>query len=228
MKKAHLNIFIAFMSFCFALFHYPYPATPSETDIQPESELARVMENIKEKEKTLKTFAATFIQTKKSHLLRETLNSEGFIYFDVRGKMLIKVILPSPLTLLLKQNMIIIHYPESARAERKVFGRMDNFLKEYLGIGESVEALKEKYDIRLSSETPSGNYLLTMIPKINTTSRYIEMIDVVVSPKNWLPEQIHFKEKQGDYTSLRLRFTSVNEPLPQGIFSIELPEDEDR
>ncbi len=228
MKKALLNTAVVFTFFCAILFQYPHPATPSATGTQPESELARVMKNIKEKEKTLKTFAATFIQTKRSHLLREALISRGFIYFDVGGEMLIKVILPEPLTLLFKNNMVIIKYPESARAERKVFGSMDNIFKEYLGIGESVEVLKEKYDIRLSSATPSGSYLLTMIPKIKTASRHIEMIEVVVSAKNWLPEQIHFKEKQGDYTSLRLRFTSINEPLPRGIFSMELPEDEER
>jgi outer membrane lipoprotein-sorting protein len=227
-QKVHLIILIVFTACYFILFEGPYPAAASATDVHPELKLARIIKNIKEKEKTLKTFAATFVQTKKSQLLRETLNSEGFIYFDSRGKMLIKVTLPSPLTLLLKQNMILIHFPESDSVERKIFGRMDNIIKEYLGLGESVETLKAKYDIRLSGETASGSYHLTMIPKIKTTSRYIEMIHVVVSPKNWLPEQIHLKEKQGDYTSLRLRFSSINEPLPRDIFSIELPEDEDR
>lgn len=196
--------------------------------MQPESELARVLKNIKETEKTLRTFSATFIQVKTSPLLRETLNSEGLIYFDVRGKMLIQVTLPSPLMFLLTQNTIIVQYPGSSGVEKNVFGNVDNLLQDYLGVGESVEALKKKYDIRLNGKAPSGGYLLTMIPKIKTTLRHIESIDVVVSPKNWLPEQIHFKEKQGGEASIRLHFISINEPLPRDIFAIELPEDEER
>ncbi len=196
--------------------------------MQPEPELARVLNNIKETEKTLRTFSASFSQVKTSHLLREALNSEGFIYFDVRGKMLIKVTHPSPLLLLFTRNAIIVQYPGSYGVESNVFGNADNIFQDYLGLGESVEALKNKYDIRLNGSAPSGGYLLKMMPKINTTLKHIELIDVVVSPKNWLPEQIHFKEKQGDDTTLRLHFISINEPLPRDIFAIELPEDDKR
>lgn len=197
----------------------------SETDHQSTSELVRVIKNIKEKEKTLKTFIATFSQIKKSQLLRETLKSEGLIYVDFGGKILIKVIHPSMITLLLKDNMQITYYPDLDKAEKKIIGRTDNILSKYLGIGQPIEMIQKQFEIGLGDKISSGRYHLKMIPKNTVTARHIDMIEVVVNQNNGLPEQIYFKEKQGDHTAIQLEYKAINEPIPPGIFSIALPED---
>jgi outer membrane lipoprotein-sorting protein len=197
----------------------------SEAGHQSTTELLRVIKNIKEKEKTLKTFIATFSQIKKSQLLREPLKSDGLIYVDFSGKMLIKVIHPSLLTLLLKDNMRIIYYPDLARGEKKIFGGTDNILSKYLGIGQPIEMIQKQFEISLGDKISSGGYHLKMIPKNTATARYIDMIEVVVNQTSGLPEQIYFKEKQGDHTAIQLTYKAINEPIPPGIFSIELPED---
>ena len=207
------------------LFVYPFYVFSSEADHQSPTELLRVIKNIKEKEKTLKTFIATFSQIKKSQLLRETLKSDGLIYVDFSGKMLIKVIHPSLLTLLLKDNMRVIYYPDLAKGEKTILGGTDNILRKYLGIGQPIEMIQKQFEISLGDKISSGGYHLKMIPKNTATARYIDMIEVVVNQTNGLPEQIYFKEKQGDHTAIRLTYKSINEPIPPGIFSIELPED---
>ena len=203
----------------------PYSAFPSETHPQPESELSRVIENIKKKEKSLKTFSAKFVQNKTTHLLQEPLHSEGLIYFDYTGKMLLEVTSPSPLVLLLKNNLLLVYNPDLSRAKKRHLGKRGNILNKYFGIGQSVEELKKGYKIQLTSRTDSGAYQLKLIPKMKAMTRHIDMIEVSVNPKNWLPEQISFKESRGDQTSVWLEFTSINEPLPRGIFTIEVPED---
>lgn len=204
----------------------PLYAFSSEADHQSTSELVRVIKNIKEKEKTLKTFIATFSQTKKSQLLREALKSEGLIYFDISGKILIKVIHPSLITLLLKDNMKVIYYPGLAKAEKKVLGiTTENILSKYFGIGQSIDTIQKQFEISLDDKISSGGYHLKMIPKNMVTARHVDMIEVVVNPKNGLPEQIYIKEKQGDHTTIKLDYKSINEPLPLSIFSIELPKE---
>jgi len=208
---------------CLSLF--PLHVFSSEANHESTSELVRVIKNIKEKENTLKTIIATFIQIKKSQLLRETLKSEGLIYVDFSGKILIKVIHPSPLTLLLKDNMQIIYYPDLAKAEKIIIGRTDNILSKYLGIGQPFEMIQKQFEFSLSDKISSGGYHLKMIPKNTVTARHIDMIEVVVNKINGLPEQIYFKEKQGDHTAIQLKYKAINEPIPPSIFSIELPED---
>jgi outer membrane lipoprotein-sorting protein len=220
-----MNRYIAPILIIMGLFLFPLYTSSSEADHQSTSELVRVIKSIKEKEKTLKTFVATFSQIKKSQLLRETLKSEGLIYVDFSGKILIKVIHPSQITLLLKDNMRVIYYPDLHKAEKTIIGRTDNILSKYLGIGQPVEMIQKQFDISLGDKMSSGRYLIKMIPKNNITARHIDLIEVVVSPKNGLPEQIYFKEKHGDYTNIKLEYIVINEPIPPGIFSIALPKD---
>jgi outer membrane lipoprotein-sorting protein len=226
MRKSLFKKYIVPISLGLSLFLYSIPAVPSEEDLQPESELSWVIENIKEKQKGLKTFTANFVQTKKTYLLQEPLHSEGVIYFDCTGRVLLKVISPSPLIVLLKDTMLLVYYPDLSKSEERYLGRTDDILKKYFGIGQSIEELKKQYEIQLISKTHPDGYRLKLIPKMKAITRYIETIEVLVSPKHWLPERIHFKEVKGDNTSLSLQFISINEPLPSGIFAIDVPKDD--
>jgi len=224
MRKFLIKKYIVPVSLCLSLFLYPYILLSAETDAQSESKLSWVIKNIKEKEKNLKTFIAKFVQTKKTHLLKEPLHSEGLIYFDSSGKMLLKVLSPSPLITLFKDSRLFIYYPDISKTEERYIGRTDNILKKYFGIGQSIEELNKQYTIQLVSKTHPDGYHLKLIPKMKPIAKHIDTIEVVISPKHWLPGHIHFKETKGDYTSLKLHFISINEPLPQGIFQVDFPE----
>jgi outer membrane lipoprotein-sorting protein len=227
MRKLFIKKYTVPISLCLSLFLYPYPVSPSETEPQSETELNWVIKNIKENEKNLKTFTAKFSQTKKTSLLREPLHSEGIIYFDSSGKMLLKVISPSPLITLLKDGRLLTYYPDVSKTEERYLGGTDTILKKYFGIGQSIEELRKQYAIQLVSKTYSKSYHLKLIPKTKPIKKYIDSIEVVVSPKHWLPNHIHFKETKGDYTSLKLNFISINEPLPQGIFQGDFPKNDE-
>ena len=142
--------------------NYMSPAFSSESNVQQESELSRVIKKIKERETTLKTFTATFKQTNTSDLLREPLHSEGIVYFDMDGRMLMKVISPSPLILLLKENRRIVYYPDIAKTEEASLGTTDNILRQFLHIGESIKTLKETFEIELAASPSGKNYNLKM------------------------------------------------------------------
>ncbi|UCD89485.1 MAG: outer membrane lipoprotein carrier protein LolA [Desulfobacterales bacterium] len=201
------------------------PALSREADVQTESDLSRIIKKIKDKERNLKTFTAYFKQVKTSQLLRDPLHSEGLIYVDTSGRMLMKVISPLPLILLLKNDQQMIYYPALSRVEKKPFPNTDDIFKLYIGMGESIQAMQSKFDIQLVSNPHSEHYHLKMTPKQRSMAKHLMMIEVVVNPKHWLPEQIHFKEKKGENTTIQMQFTSINEPLPSDIFEIEVPAD---
>ncbi len=175
----------------------------------------------------MKTFIAKFRQTKKTYLLHEPLHSEGLIYFDFSGALLMKVTSPSPFLILLKNNTLLIYYPEISKAEKRYIGNAKNILKRYFGIGQPFEALKKQYKIQLSTQVKSNGYYLKMIPQKKAVAKHIDSIEVLVNPETWLPERISFTEVKGDQTFLWLQFISINQPLPIGIFSIALPDTDD-
>jgi outer membrane lipoprotein-sorting protein len=221
MKQYFLKKYIIPICLSMILILFPCQIFPSESDIRPESDLSWAMKRIKERERSLRTLTARFVQLKKTCLLKEPLRSEGEIYFNRTGKMLLRIISPSLLIVLLKANTLLTFYPDLSKTEEIYLGSTHDIFKEYFGIGQSIEELQKQYEIQLVSKTDSDGYRLKLIPKMKATTRYIETIEVVVSPKNWLPEQIHFKEVKGDNTSLSLQFISINEPLPQNIFKID-------
>lgn len=224
MKKSPLKRYAVLIFMI--LFLNPCPVFPSETNLNTESELNWVIKNMKNKEKSLKTLTAKFAQTKNTRLLKEPLYSEGIMYFDSEGKMLFEVTSPSSVMMLIKSGLLLIYYPDISKTKEKYLG--NNFLKKYLGIGQSIEEFREQYSIQLVSKTNSGAYHLKLIPKIKAIAKRIDRIEIEVRPTQWLPERICFKEKEGDYTSIHLEFTSINKPLPARIFKINAPEqDED-
>ena len=219
MKKYIINLSTV-LSLCLC----PLQVFSVENNPKPAQELNRVINNIKEKEKNLKTFTAKFRQTRKTHLLREPLYSEGMIYFDSSGKLLMKVTSPSPLLILFKKNTLLIYYPEISKAEKRYIGNTENIIKKYFGIGQTGEELKKQYEIKLSTNQESDGYYLNMLPKQSAISKHIERIEVLVNPQTWLPEKILLTEVKGDQSALWLQFDSINQPLPPGIFSIPLPD----
>ena len=222
MKKSPLKRYAVLIFMGLILFLNPCLVFPSGANLQTESELSWVIKNMKDKEKSLRTLTAKFMQTKNTRLLKEPLYSEGTIYFDSEGKMLFEVTSPSSVMVLIKSGLLLIYYPDILKTKEKYLG--NNFLKKYLGIGQSVEEFRKQYSIQFASKTDSGVYHLRFTPKMKEIAKRIDMIEIEVRPPQWLPERICFKEKEGDYTSINLKFTSVNEPLPPGIFKINVPE----
>lgn len=220
MKKRSITKLVIIIVFCF-MSQYPQVALSSDTDHQSESELKWLLEQMKEKEKTITSLEADFMQTKKTQLLREPLESKGKIYYDSSGKMLFTVTSPSSLKVLIRNGLIITYYPELSRAEERYLG--SNFIRKYFGIGMSVDELRKHYKIEIVSKIPGDGYRLKLTPATETMAKRIDAIVIVTKPIQWLPEYIYIQEKGGDSTAIRLEFTSINNPLPEKIFTITIP-----
>lgn len=220
MKKRSITKLVIIIVFCF-MSQYPQVALSSDTDHQSESELKWLLEQMKEKEKTITSLEADFMQTKKTQLLREPLESKGKIYYDSSGKMLFTVTSPSSLKVLIRNGLIITYYPELSRAEERYLG--SNFIRKYFGIGMSVDELRKHYKIEIVSKIPGDGYRLKLTPATETMAKRIDAIVIVTKPIQWLPEYIYIQEKGGDSTAIRLEFTSINNPLHEKIFTITIP-----
>jgi len=213
----------SFVIFVLVISAFLQPAAISYgADQDRNSERDYIITRMKEREKSLKTLTATFVQTKKSVLLKDPLKSEGTLYYEAADKMLFKIVQPSRALILMKSRKLLTYYPDLARGKERFIGR--NVLKEYFGVGRSVEELYKQYTIKIIDKSAEGTYRLQLHPKIKAIAKRIEVIELEVTEGKWLPELIYFRQKKGDYTSIRLEYTSLNQPLPAGIFSITLPD----
>jgi len=197
----------------------------SSAEPQPgsTSELAWVVARIKEHEATLKTFTAAFQQTKKTALLKKPLESQGLVYFDSKGKLLLSVTSPSRVKILFENGRMTVYDPDTLEAQERYLGS-ESMVKKYFGIGASMEELKKQYALELLPQKHARDYHLRLTPKAKAMAEHIQTIDVCVSSNQWLPQRIEVRETDGDVTSIMLDFTSINVPLPQDTFEIEVRE----
>lgn len=196
-------------------------AAPPTTD--REARLDAVLTRVKEREKTLKTVTGRFKQTRKTRLLKEPLHSEGELYFDSEGKMLLKVTAPSPFVVRFMDNFLTLYDPVRKESQERYLGP-GNLFKRIFGLGATVEDLKRQFSITLVSDTHPDGFHLRLEPREEGSLRgRIASIETVVRPDEWLPAWVSILEAKGDQTILRLEYTSFNEPLPPGIFDIPLP-----
>ena len=185
-----------------------------------EPEAKQILMKIKDKEKTLQTFIAGVKQIKKTQLFKEPLHSEGMIYFDKSGKLLLKMTQPSPVIIFFKDDRVYVHYPDYDKTEETYIG--NHFFEKYLGLGKSVDEFYEQYSVEIFPTPKSGRYQLKMAPKEERMAKKIELIDVFINSSDMLPDQIRILEKDGDDTTISLKFTTINQPLPEDIFNIDL------
>ncbi len=198
----------------------PYRGIPSIAATTGESD--RIVQQMKEREKTLNTLTATFIQVKSTRLLKEPLRSEGIIYFQTPGTMLCKVLNPTPVTVLFKNRLFLVYYPDTGKSKKRYLG--NNILKEFFGMGKPIEEFEKHYAITLDSIADNGTYHLKLVPKQRRLAHRIEVIEMDIPPDQWLPHRIDLREKNGDITAISLEYTSINEPLAADIFRVDTPD----
>jgi hypothetical protein len=208
----------AILGMLFGLFLNPARAT--ETPVSSEPEVKHILAKIKDREKGLQTFIAKMQQTKNTRMFKEPLYSEGEIYFNHTGQLLLKIIHPSPVFILIQNDRIYTHYPDYGKTEETYIG--PHVLEKYFGLGKSTDAFYDQYSIQLLSNPSLACYHLMMRPKDDRMAKRIDAIDVTVQTSNLLPDTIHILERDGDDTSIVLEFISINQPLPKGIFDIDL------
>ena len=191
--------------------------------IETELSLDRILSNVKNTEKQLKTFSASFKQSQKNHLLVEPLVSQGSMFYHHTGKLLMKISLPEPFILLLKDRLMIMGDPVTKTFKQKTFSGINALLKRYLGAGKPVEVLKEKYNIRLVNDPNGTDCQLDLTPKKHNRKMPFQSIRVTLDKMLWLPKEIRLEEPNKDYTELELSYLTINDPLPENIFTIDIP-----
>jgi len=195
-------------------------AVAQSAQVNPE----RVLAEIKAQAATIKTLVVQFKQERISRLLRKPLISEGLIYFERGGKMLTQINSPSALQLLMENDYVTVVNHDLGVVQKKRLSRSDQMIKTWLEWDVSIESIKTQYNLRLTTLLKLNRYKLQLAPKEEKIARRIAAIEIEINTDTLMPEQIMIQTTNGDRTSVQLHVVSINEPMPAGIFDIEIPE----
>jgi outer membrane lipoprotein-sorting protein len=200
------------------------PALPSETQKPAVWTVDDVLLHLKERERTLTTFVASFKQIQQNSLFDQPQVSEGMLYFDHNSKLLMKMTTPEAYLVFITDRKMILGVPGSSSYREKNLPGQNTFFKRVMGIGQSVDQLKNQYDIQMIPTPGKKICELRLTPLKKSRRTPFTSIQATIDTLQWLPETIHMEETGGDVTTFYLRFTSINRPLPEHIFDIPLPD----
>lgn len=211
-------IILTLLLFCQAM-----PALPSETQKSAWT-MDDVLRQVKERERTLVTFIAGFKQIQQNSLFDRPQVSEGTLFFDHNGRLLMKMTTPEAYLVLITGQKMIMGVPGSSSYRQKKLAGQNTFIKQVMGIGQSIDRLKNQYDIRMATATCGESCELELKPLKKSRRIPFTAICATINTLQWLPEKIRLEEPDGDVTTFHLQFTSINQPLPDHIFDIPVPD----
>lgn len=214
-----LSLFLTLLLFCPAL-----PAFPAETQQPAAWTVEDVLLRLKERERTIETFVAGFKQIQQNSLFDQAQVSEGTLYFDHDSKLLMKMTTPEAYLVFITDQEMILGVPGSPSYRKKKLPGQNSFFKRVMGIGQSVDQLKNQYDIQLAATPCEQTCELRLTPLKKKRRTPFASIQAIIDTRQWLPETIHIEETGGDVTTFHLQFMSINQPLPERIFEIPLPD----
>ena len=183
-----------------------------------------VLLRLKERERTLTTFVAGFKQIQQNSLFDQPQVSEGTLYFDHNSKLLMKMTTPEAYLVFITDQKMILGVPGSSSYRQKNLPGQNTFFKRVMGIGQSVDQLKNQYDIQMVATPCKEICELRLTPLKKSRRTPFTSIQATIDTLQWLPETIHMEETGGDVTTFHLQFRSINQPLPDRIFDIPLPD----
>jgi outer membrane lipoprotein-sorting protein len=217
MMKA-LTIRTVLLSLIFWLAPLPSPAGERPQGL--DSETLRIIEQIKRREASLRNFSARFEQIQKTRLFAEVVRSEGTIFYDAQGKLHFQVTSPAPLSILFDGEWVVVHDPEQGRTQRRHVGKRQNLLKSYFGLGQPVEDLVRRFDVKAAANAPLPGVTLRMIPRQDRLAKHVQLISAEVDDNSWLPRQIYFQRSETEWSRIHLKFTSIDQTLPADAFDV--------
>ena len=187
---------------------------------------AEVLAQLQAKTKALKSLKGSFQQRKYSRLLIRPMESEGELFWQPPGRFRWQVVRPAPLTLVVREDTILLLYPDLKKATLYRGPSGAGLLDRITGAAGDPQTLQRQYaiEIQLIARGDGGRWVqMNMEPKSAKQARYFKRLEVKIDPQTWLPKEIAILEGNDDWTLIYLSKLTENANLTDGLFSLDPP-----
>ena len=201
---------------------------PDAEGLRITERLEILIERIKLQQAELETMEAEFVQIKESEMLVETQESRGYFWYQAPDQVRWDFADPDDMVVLIREGSMLTWFQDLKRAERVNVGRQADRVMEYLSASNSLRTLQRYFNLQVAfpkdSEAP---YDLKLSPRVDRVAERIAGMQIKLHRTGFYPVYLRYEEPGGDVTELRFEKVVVNEPIEEGRFEIELPDDVD-
>jgi len=188
---------------------------------------AEVLDRLQAKAKTLKSLEGSFEQRKYSRLLVRPIESGGKLFWQPPGRFRWEVVRPAPLTLVVREDQILLLYPDLKKVTLYRGPSGLDLLGRIMGATGDPQTFQRQYAIEVQLVAPKKNsrwIQMNMEPKSAKHARYFKRLEVKIDPETLLPNEIAILEGTDDWTLIYLSNLIENASLSDDLFSVEPPE----
>jgi outer membrane lipoprotein carrier protein len=196
------------------------PSIPALGDTLPLKDLIAKAQDRYEKTEDLK---ARFVQEVTIKSMNKTDREEGVVYVKNPRRMLWIYSKPKAKKLIINPKKAWIYIPD----ERVAYIQdTENIYKSRLAVKflSGIGKLGEDFHVSFSrpdSVDGSGNYLLTLSPKVTDTG--IDKLHLTIDKDSYQIIQCSFTDLYGNITRIRLINIKINNNLPDNLFNFKPP-----
>lgn len=210
------------------------PTFATETDGEAVDlvmlDLETVLSRFQASQKKTKTMVAEFTQRKSSSLLANEETASGRVYYSQPDKFVWEYSEPDETVLLINGDTMQTWYKDLNKAQRINIASKKKKAYRFLAIGEEVKKLKETFLITMrapAEDDPEGSIHLELVPRRRRVRDKLSKVEMWLDGTHFLPIQLRYEQKGGDYTVFSLNNLQPNKVIEEGRFSLDLPEDVD-
>jgi outer membrane lipoprotein carrier protein len=208
------------------------PAAPPDPDapgLALTERLDALIERVKLEQKKLRTLEADFVQEKASEFLAAPETARGHVSFAHPDRVRWEYLAPKPISLLIRDDVMLTWYRDLGRAERVKVGRLSSQVFQYLNASGSLESLLRYFRANVtfpSAGAPADEpFKIELVPRFARVARRLASMTLWVDRKLFVPGRVRYVEPNGDVTEYRLDQLRVNGVIPEDRFVLELPAD---
>lgn len=188
--------------------------------------LEQLLSHVRERQQSIETLRAAFVEHKESSLLLEPVEARGEFYFRAPDRVRWEYEAPERMILVIRDGELTSWYQDLDQARRMRIGRQSQQVLRFLGMGSSVDELLGYFDVamRLPGET-GEHYRLVLTPRYARIAKRVSELTVWIDAESYLPTRFRYVEPDGDTTDYRFLELRVNEPMSADLFRLDLPPD---
>lgn len=169
------------------------------------------------------TMEARFEQVKRSSLLAGEAVSQGVMDYQKPDLIRWEYLAPDPYTILIRGDDFSAYYPQLNKLKTARVARLRHRVFNFLVATEPLAKLKTHFQVELREGGSRPTWTLVLTPMTQLVRKTIARVTVQVDKKSSLPAELLIEEADGDSTRIRFTAMTVNKPLPDGTFRLQIP-----
>jgi outer membrane lipoprotein-sorting protein len=201
------------------------PTDPLGSGLTPSQRLEALLERMRSRHEALDSLEAEFVQSKESMMFLEPSVASGVFSYAAPDSVRWEYEQPDPISLLITDGRMTTWYRDLGRAETSGVEGHSQRIMQYMGASTSVDTLVEYFDVSLSlPKEPGGAFRLHLTPRFKRVEKRVRDLEVWIDSELYLPLRLRFVEGDGDVTEYEFSNLRLNQELPEGRFTLEIPD----